>query len=112
MTQLSESEAHASWNFDTAEVMTLLSDSQAGIYMTLRQGLTSDQLTRLEACEFFFPNVPERKRGHVTGLSLKDIRRKIMELTKTYPALRSADLEKMTLKIERANQSLRERFNQ
>jgi hypothetical protein len=88
----------------------LITDLGAGPTNTLEK-LTDAQLLRIEACRFFFPDPPRNiKRGRRTVFPITTIKSRVMELTKRCQVLRSADPERLTLKIELANETLDLRF--
>jgi hypothetical protein len=106
----SEVEQQLVANFDNPEWLTVLLDIvETNVYSIVHQ-LTHEQLARIEICEQFFPNLPARRTGRVTALSIGKLRRTISNLLNGYPALRSENTEKLVLKLEVANQSIRERL--
>jgi hypothetical protein len=112
MVTISATDQHLARNFDDPEVVAAIMGIVQGWGAMVPGRLTDEQCVRLEACTQFFPNLPPKKRGRLTSLSLKDIRDSVMRLTTQYPTLRGNDPETLTQKIEIANETLRLRFNQ
>jgi hypothetical protein len=112
MTTISATDQHLAHNFDDPEVVASIMGIVQGWGGVVPGRLNDEQCVRLEACTQFFQNLPPKRRGRTTSLSLKDIQAHVMRLTTQYPTLRGNDPETLTQKIEIANETLRLRFNQ
>jgi hypothetical protein len=107
---LSQFDVHLATMFDDEETLAGVK-RVCDCFMYSTTGiLNEEQCRRLEACEHFFPNPPERRAGRTTKNSMKTIRTEITRLITTYPTLKSNDPELLTMKVELANATLRARF--
>jgi hypothetical protein len=106
---LSDTEVNFARSFDDPTLTVTINDVATATCTATVRKMTDDQLQRIEACEQFFPNLPPKRSGRKTAMSLVQLREWTSDMLKRYVALRSADAEKVVLKFEVANDSLKSR---